>query len=103
MDNYFAPPTPSWRGVRVAKALERDMIAARHFEARCRRTSPTAIGRCPPFDFRLARRVAPQRWDRTAGGVWPAVTRFVKLVSADNETLARSGEGHMIASRRWLG
>ena len=65
---------------------------------RRRRNSPTAIGRCPPLDFGVARRVAPQRWGRTAGGDWPAARRFVKLVSADNERLARLGEGHMIAS-----
>jgi len=95
-------PTPSWIDVMVATTWEQDMIV-RHFEVRHQMTSPTAIGRCPPFDFGLVGRVAPQRWGRTVGGVWPAARRFVKLVSADNVRLARSGEGHMVASCRWLG
>ena len=35
-------PTPIWRGVREAKANERETIA-RHFEMRWQRTSPTPM------------------------------------------------------------
>ena len=47
-------PTPSCRGVSVEMAEWRAALA-RHFEVSRRRTSPTAMGRCPPLFFREAR------------------------------------------------
>ena len=76
---------------------------ARHFDIRRRSTSPTAIGRWPPFFFLLARSEAPQRCGVMVGGARPAARRLTKLVRKARIRFAWSGEGQPTASRRWLG
>ena len=103
-DGLAAPltPTTSCRGVSVEMAEWREALV-RHFEVSRRRTSTMAMGRCSPLFFREARRVALQRWGRTEGGALPAARRLMRQVREERAWVARSGEGHTTASRRWLG
>ena len=76
---------------------------ARHLDTRRRRTSPTAIGRRPPFFFLQASKEAPQKWGRTDCGVRPEASRLTNFVKAKRDSRDLSAEGHSTASRTWVG
>ena len=52
----------------------------RHLEIRRHSNPPTAMVLSPPFFFRQARRVAPQRRGRIEGGVRPATIMRVRMM-----------------------
>ena len=56
----------------------------RHLEIRRHSNPPTAMGLSPPFFFRQARRVAPQRRGRIEGGVRPATIMRVRILRIHN-------------------
>ena len=94
--------TPNCKGARTERAEDRTAWA-RHLDTRRRRTSPTAIGRRPPFFFLQASKEAPQKWGRTDCGVRleaSRLTNFVKakrdsrdLFTADSEIVGGVGAG----------
>ena len=94
--------TPSCKGASTERVAGR-AVRARHFDTNRRRTSPTAIGRRRPFFFVQASKVAPQRCGRIEGGVWPEASKLTNLVRAESISRALSGDGHIMASRTWLG
>ena len=94
--------TPSCKGASTERAAGR-AARARHFDTNRHRTSPTAIGRRRPFFFLQASKVAPQRWGRIEGGVWPEASKLTNLVRVESISRALSGDGHIMASRAWLG
>ena len=65
----------SCKGASASSAVEREM-EEKHLDVSHRRTSPTET----PLFFRMARRVAPQRWGRMAGGALPEAKRFTNIV-----------------------
>ncbi len=95
-------PTPSWRGV-SEEIAKRQEVEARHLEVSRCRTSPTVMGWWLPLFLGETRRMAPQRWGRTEEGALPAANRLTRLVRVVRAWAAQSGEGHRIASWRWLG
>ena len=94
--------TPSCSGGSNSRTWWCTMVI-RHYDTNRRKTSPTAMARWPPFFFLLARRVAPQRWGVMTDGARPEARRLTNLVRAAKTWLAWLGEGHLMASWRWLG
>ena len=88
--------TPNCKGARTERAEDRTAWA-RHLDTRRRRTSPTAIGRRPPFFFLQASKEAPQKWGRIDCGVRPEASRLTNFVKAkrDNGTCQRRGTARL--------
>ena len=81
--------TPSCNGASIERA-DLHTKETRHFETSRHIASPIAMGQRPPLFFLHAKRVAPQRRDRTKGRVFQAARRLTNLISEESTRQALS-------------
>ena len=90
--------TPTCAGQKKSRAPSRT-ASRRHFPVKRRRSSPTAIGRSPPFGLGTATRRAPARKGATALQASPRASKLTKAVSCSTSPV--DDPGRQASSKCW--
>ena len=90
--------TPTCAGQKKSRAASRT-ASTNHLPVRRRRSSPTAMGRSPPFGFGTATRRAPVRNGATAAQASPRASKLTRAVSCASRPA--DDPGRQASSKSW--